>query len=79
MWNSTGMLADDTNLTFAKIDMNEMNKEMNIDLVCVSERLVSNKLSPDISKTEFMLIGSRHRLSNIPHYPKPLLDNTPTK
>ena len=73
------MLADDTNLTFAKIDMNEMNKEMNIDLVCVSERLVSNKLSPDISKTEFMLIGSRHRLSNISHYPKPLLDNTPTK
>ena len=73
------MLADDTNLTFAKIDMNEMNKEMNIDLVCVSERLVSNKLSPDISKTEFMLIGSRQRLSNISHYPKPLLDNTPIK
>ena len=59
--------------------MNEMNKEMNIDLVSLSEWLVSNRLSPNISKTEFMLIGSRQRLSNISHYPKPLLDNTPIK
>ena len=71
--------ADDTNLTFANNDMIEMNKELNIDLVCVNEWLVSNKLSPNISKTEFMLIGSRQKLSNISHYPKPLLDNTPIK
>ena len=73
------MFADGTNLTFANNDMNEMNKELNIDLVCVNEWLVSNKLSPNISKTEFMLIGSRQKLSKISHYPKPLLDNTPIK
>ena len=57
------MYADDTHLTFASNNVEDMNLYLNQDLAKVSEWLVTNKLTLNQSRTEFMLIGSRQRLS----------------
>ena len=53
------MYADDTHLTFASNNVEDMNLYLNQDLAKVNEWLVTNKLTLNQSKTEFMLIGSR--------------------
>ena len=54
------MYADDTHLTYADNDISKIELNLNQDLVNVSEWLIVNKLTLNMSKTEFMLIGSRH-------------------
>ena len=63
---STGRcFADDTNLTFSAINLPELQDEMNNDLGKVFAWLCSNKLSLNILKTEFMVIGSRQRIASL--------------
>ena len=50
-------------LTFASNNIDTINNELNHDLTIVNEWLIANKLTLSNSKTEFMLIGSRQRLS----------------
>ena len=57
------MYADDTNLSFASDNIDTINHNINHELTNVNEWLIANKLTLNKSKTEFMLIGSRQRLS----------------
>ena len=62
------MYADDTSITFASSDVDEINNCFNHSLLCFNhdfERigvwLVVNKLTLNMTKTEFFLIGSKQR------------------
>ena len=50
------MYADDTNLTFASNDIDDINYHLNHDLANVNKWLIANRLTLNQSKTEFMLI-----------------------
>ena len=56
------MFADDTHLTFAGNDITKIERNLNDDLANISQWLIVNKLALNMSKTEFMVIGSRQRL-----------------
>ena len=60
------MYADDTSITFARNSVEEINECINSDLEEIRLGLAANKLTLNLTKTEFLLIGSRHRLSNLP-------------
>ena len=53
----TRMYADDTNLTFASNNVDDIDYKLNQDLDNVNKWLIANKLTLNQSKTEFMLIG----------------------
>ena len=53
------MFADDTNLTYARNNMYDVNNKFNEDLANITECLSANKLTLKSSKTEFLFIGSR--------------------
>ena len=53
------MYADDTSLTLASNDIEHINYCLNHDLSNVYEWLSANKLTLNMTKTEFMLIASR--------------------
>ena len=57
------MYAHDTNITFQSRDLTELEDKMNMELINLNTWLTSNKLSLNIVKTEFMVIGSRQRLA----------------
>ena len=51
------MYADDTSLTFASTGIEHINDCLNHDLSNVYECLSANKLTLNMTKTEFMLIA----------------------
>ena len=57
------MYADDTNITFAGSDDDEMDNCINLDLERIRVWLAANK-PLNMTKTEFLLIGSRQWLLN---------------
>ena len=57
------MYADDTHITYAGSDLHLIQSNLSHDLEKLRKWLVSNKLTLNATKTEFMLIGSRQRLS----------------
>ena len=57
------MYADDTSLTLGSTDIEDINYCLNHDLSNVYEWLSANKLTLNMTKTEFMLIASRQKLS----------------
>ena len=57
------MYADDTHLTYAGNCVDNLQLYLNQDLENVLKWLRVNKLTLNRTKTEFMLIGSRQRLS----------------
>jgi hypothetical protein len=57
------MYADDTNISFQSNKFDELEDLMNIELGKLKEWLNANKLSLNVAKTEFMVIGSRQRLA----------------
>ena len=73
------MYADNTHLTFASNNVEDMNLYLNQDLAKVNEWLVANKLTLNQSKTEFMLIGSRQRLSTFISAPSLAIEGVPIK
>ena len=52
------LFADDTNLTAIGETINEVEIAMNSDLECLKGWIQANKLSLNIAKTEFLVIGS---------------------
>ena len=52
-----GMYADDTHITYADVDVNSIQLNLNHDLGNLNKWLISNKLALNTAKTEFMLIG----------------------
>ena len=55
------MYADDTSITYAGKDLNEIDDYLNNDLKSVNTWLSSNKLTLNLTKTEFLIITSRQR------------------
>ena len=58
--------ADDTHITYAGADLSSIQTNLNHDLSNLNKWLTSNKRTLNATKTEFMLIGSRQRLSTLP-------------
>ena len=63
------MFADDTTLTVCGKSSQGLSHVMNHDLNNVKDWLTSNKLCLNLSKTEYMLTGSRHNISNLTENP----------
>jgi hypothetical protein len=73
------LFADDTNLSVAGESIEEVELAMNNDLLCVNAWLLANKLNLNASKTEFILIGSSHRLKNLTKQPNIKIDQDKIK
>ena len=72
------MYADDTHITYADVDVNSIQLNLNHDLGNLNKWLISNKLTLNTAKTKFMLIGSRQKLSTLSSQPAELsIDNVP--
>ena len=73
------LFADDTNLTVAGESIEEVELAMKNDLLSVHTWLLANKLSLNASKTEFIRIGSNHRLKNLTNQPNIKIDQDKIK
>ena len=63
------MYADDTHLTYADNDICFIEASLNQDLSNINCWLIANKLTLNMTKTEFMLIGSRQKLNGLSALP----------
>ena len=59
---SPRMYADDTSISLAAANVSDLENEINRELINLNRWLKANKLSLNIAKTEFMIIGSRQRI-----------------
>ena len=59
------MFADDTSVSYASDSLEELQNVLNSELKCLHSWLITNRLSLNIAKTEFMTIGSRQKLKAI--------------
>ena len=73
------MYADDTNITTTGSSLKEMVNLANKDLENINEWLMANKLSLNVTKTEYMFIGSDHNLTKIRDMPLIFLNGKPIK
>ena len=74
--SNASLFADDTNLTTSGISVEVVQSRLNEDMEKVHRWLLANKLTLNIKKTEYMLIGSRQRLKDIQIDPKITLGDT---
>ena len=63
------MYANDTSITYASNVVEEIERCVNIDLDTIRIWLAANILTLNTTKTEFLLIGSRQRLSTLERNP----------
>ena len=63
------MYADDTHLTYADNDICSIEASLNQDLSNINRWLIANKLTLNMTKTEFMLIGLRQKLNSLSAIP----------
>ena len=73
------MYADDTSINFASNSVEEINECINSDLEEIRLWLAANKLTLNLTKTEFLLIGSRKRLSNLSENPSIKVNQIPVE
>ena len=59
------LFADDTNLTASDASASEIQEILEAELNKVHMWLLANKLTLNVKKTEYMLIGSRQKLSQL--------------
>ena len=59
------LFADDTNLTAAGESINDVEAAMNSDLENLRKWLIANKLSLNVAKTEFILIGCKPMIKSL--------------
>ena len=59
------MFADDTNITVSGKSIKEAEVAVHADLSNIREWLLSNRLSLNLVKTEYLLIGSRHNINTL--------------
>ena len=64
-FSSTAMFADDTNLTVQAKTLNELQQMLNKDLENIHKWLIANRLSLNVDKTEYMIVGLRSKLWNV--------------
>ena len=73
------MYADDTHITYAGSDLHLIQSSLSHDVEKLSNWLVSDRLTLNTTKTEFMLIGSRQRSSTLSDTLELSIDNIPIK
>ena len=71
------MYANDTHITYADVYVNSIQLNLNHDLGNLNKWFYSNKLTLNPAKTEYMLIGTRQKLSSLSSQPKLSIDNLP--
>ena len=71
------MYADDTHITYAGSDLHLIQSSLSHNLEQLSKWLVSNRLTLNATKTEFMLICAKHRSSTLSDTLKLSIDNVP--
>ena len=64
-------------ITYADVDVNSIQLNLNHDLGNLNKWLISNKLTLNTAKAEFMLIGSKQKLSTLSSQPELSIDNVP--
>ena len=80
MHSQPRMYADDTSITYASNDVEEIERCVNLDLDRIRIWLAANKLyTLNTTKTEFLLIGSRQRLSMLERNPIIEINKFPIK
>ena len=57
------MYADDTNLSVSGTSIPEIRSMLQHDVDCELDWLCANKLTLNVIKTEYMMVGSRQRLT----------------
>ena len=62
---SPRIFADDTNITFTASTMTDLENAVNLELRNLQRCLITNRLSLNIAKTEFMIIGSNQRIHTL--------------
>ena len=62
------LFADDTNLTASGKSIADIELAVNSDLHSLRNWLIANKLSLDVAKTEFMLIGAPQMIRNYSNF-----------
>jgi hypothetical protein len=55
----------DTNITVCSDSINNLEEALNSEMQNIHQWLLSNKLTLNIEKTEYMFIGTRQRLAKI--------------
>ena len=74
------LFADDTNLTASANSMTDLEAAVNSDLENLRKWLIANKLSLNVAKTEFILIGSKSMINNISNsHPNVFIENKQIK
>ena len=73
------MFADDTTLTVSGKSIQDVEVAINHDLTNVKQLLSANRLSLNLVKTEYLLIGSRYNINNLLAAPNVFVDDTPIK
>ena len=70
------MYADDTYLTYADNDICSIEASLNQDLSNINRWLIANKLTLNMTKSEFMLIESRQKLNSLAVVPAMEMNGT---
>ena len=67
------MYADDTHLTYADNDICSLEASLNQDLLNINNWLIANKLTLNMTKTEFMLthLPLNRPCTTTPEFPEP--------
>ena len=65
LFSKPRMYTDDTTLTTSAEDPNVLEHKMNYDMNLIQSWLSANKLTLNVKKTKYMLIGSQFKLSQI--------------
>ena len=73
------MYADDTHITYANTDLHSIQSSLTCDLNNIHNWLLCNKLNLNTTKTEFMLIGPRQKLSTLSESLEISIDNVSIK
>ena len=61
------MYAGDTSLTLSSSDPIDLQSKLNSDLAEIQIWLQANKLSLNVKKTKYSIIGSQNKLANLNH------------
>ena len=77
--SNASMFADDTNISTCGKSVTEIQEHLNHDLENIHQWLLANKLTLNKKKTEYMIIGSRQKLSKITIEPEIRIGETAIK